>query len=205
VVTNSKFKFVAGSLGLDFLNTVGGWIPSGRKRDYADCILGEKLETFRDLVEWARLAGIINPSEARILTLCENCAIVERAVALRASLYRTAKSLFEGWRPPQADLDRLNQEIAAAEAHRRLAFSGGKLIRTWDEPDSPDRMLWSVVESAAKLLTSPDAALVRQCPGSECGWFFLDASRNRARRWCQMQTCGNRAKVKRFRREGRNQ
>jgi predicted RNA-binding Zn ribbon-like protein len=204
VVTNSKFKFVAGSLSLDFLNTVGGWIPSGRKRDYSDCILGEKLETFHDLVEWTRLAGIVSPSEAHILTRCDNSAILERAVAVRASLYRIAKSLFEGWPPPQADLDRLNQEIATTERHRRLAFSGGKLIRTWDQLDAPERMLWSVVESAAKLLTSPEAASVRQCPGSECGWFFLDTSRNRARRWCQMQICGNRAKVKRFRRQGPN-
>ena len=204
MVTNSKFKFVAGSLGLDFLNTVGGWIPSGRKRDYSDYILAEKLETYRDLVEWARLAGILSPSEAHTIALCENNAVLKRAVALRASLYRTAKSLFEGWPPPQADLDRLNQEIATAEAHRRLTFSHGKLIRTWDEPKAPDHMLWSVVESAAKLLTSQEAASVRQCPGSECGWFFLDTSRNRARRWCQMQICGNRAKVKRFRGHGSN-
>jgi len=204
MVTNSKFKFVAGSLGLDFLNTVGGWIPRGRKRDYADCILGEKLETFRDLIEWARLAAIVSPSEARILTLRENSTILERAVALRASLYRTAKSLFEGWPPPAADLDHLNHELANAEAHRRLAFFGGKLVWMWDDPDTPDHILWSVVESAAKLLTSPDAASVRQCPGSECGWFFLDTSRNRARRWCQMQICGNRAKVKRFRGHGSN-
>lgn len=40
---------------------------------------------------------------------------------------------------------------------------------------------------------------VKACRGTDCGWVFLDASRNGSRRWCDMATCGNRAKTTAFR------
>ncbi|WP_197683971.1 CGNR zinc finger domain-containing protein [Allokutzneria albata] len=50
---------------------------------------------------------------------------------------------------------------------------------------------------AIRLALSPSARPVRSCDG--CGWFFIDTSRGRRRRWCSMKTCGNQAKVARFR------
>lgn len=199
MVTNSKFKFIGGSICLDFVNTVGGWISSGAKRDYADRILGEKFENLGDLAEWGRLAGIVTATEARDLAGDPGTALLDQAIWFREALYRVAKSLVEGWAPPAADLELVNREIAAAETHRRLAFSHGKLVRTWNDASASKRILWTVAESASELLPSPEAASLRQCPGEECGWLFLDTSRNHARRWCQMKICGNRAKVRRFR------
>jgi predicted RNA-binding Zn ribbon-like protein len=49
------------------------------------------------------------------------------------------------------------------------------------------------------LLTSEALTRVRRCSGETCSWLFVDNSRNRMRRWCDMQVCGNRAKVRRFR------
>ncbi|HXO42658.1 MAG TPA: CGNR zinc finger domain-containing protein, partial [Thermoanaerobaculia bacterium] len=57
--------------------------------------------------------------------------------------------------------------------------------------------------SAAELLTSDKWRRVRECAGSDCTWLFLDRSRNRSRRWCAMQTCGNRAKARRHYRRAR--
>ncbi len=56
--------------------------------------------------------------------------------------------------------------------------------------------LHAVAWSAAQLLTSADAGAVHACPGDGCGWLFID--RRGRRRWCTMQVCGNRAKVKAF-------
>jgi len=53
-----------------------------------------------------------------------------------------------------------------------------------------------VAISAVELLTSSEHRLVKQCPGPHCGWLFLDESRNRTRRWCSMQICGNRTKAR---------
>jgi predicted RNA-binding Zn ribbon-like protein len=60
-----------------------------------------------------------------------------------------------------------------------------------------DRPLWPVLWSAADLLTSARLAQVRVCADPRCGWMFLDVSKNRGRRWCAMENCGNRAKVRR--------
>jgi predicted RNA-binding Zn ribbon-like protein len=62
-----------------------------------------------------------------------------------------------------------------------------------------DTILMAVADSAAELLTSDSLPRVRQCGGLNCGWLFLDTTRNRSRRWCDMKDCGNRAKVRRYR------
>jgi predicted RNA-binding Zn ribbon-like protein len=56
-----------------------------------------------------------------------------------------------------------------------------------------------VVRAASDLLTSDALARVRQCADGSCAWLFLDTTRNRTRRWCDMKACGNRNKVRRFR------
>jgi predicted RNA-binding Zn ribbon-like protein len=55
----------------------------------------------------------------------------------------------------------------------------------------------AILRSAAELLTAAELPQVRECAGSDCTWLFLDRSRNRSRRWCPMETCGNRAKAHR--------
>src|SRR5437762_819551 len=51
--------------------------------------------------------------------------------------------------------------------------------------------------AAAELLTWPALARVHICAGADCGWLFLDQSRNASRRWCAMDGCGNRTKARR--------
>jgi predicted RNA-binding Zn ribbon-like protein len=63
--------------------------------------------------------------------------------------------------------------------------------------DRLDALLWPVVWSTAQLLTSADAAKLRVCAGHDCGWVYVDRSRNGFRRWCEMATCGTREKSRR--------
>ena len=59
-------------------------------------------------------------------------------------------------------------------------------------------MLWPVVQSAVDLMTSPELDRVGQCADDRgCGWLFVDTTKNRSRRWCDMRDCGNRAKARR--------
>ena len=53
------------------------------------------------------------------------------------------------------------------------------------------------VSAAALLARAADRDRVKICPGDDCGWMFLDESRNRRRTWCAMDMCGNRAKARR--------
>lgn len=80
----------------------------------------------------------------------------------------------------------------------RVLAVGPGFAWTWPE-EAADlaRPLWPVARSAAELLTSPDLGRVHECLGDNCGWLFLDTSRNRRRTWCSMEGCGNRAKARR--------
>jgi predicted RNA-binding Zn ribbon-like protein len=61
-----------------------------------------------------------------------------------------------------------------------------------------DALIWPIVLAAAELLASDSRRQIHECAGEGCGWLFLDTSRNRRRRWCTMESCGNRAKARRF-------
>jgi predicted RNA-binding Zn ribbon-like protein len=199
IQTNQEnWKLVGGRLCLDFINTVGGRAGA--------TVLRDKLADYSDLLEWTRLAGIANQPESRNLARRaaahrhEAEATLARAVQLREALYRVFKSAAEGRRPRVADLDTLSQELRVARARERLTHTGGAFAWTWQDGETAlDRILWPVSLSAADLLTSGDLSRLRQCGGHECGWMFLDTSRNRSRHWCDMKDCGNRAKVSRFR------
>jgi len=90
--------------------------------------------------------------------------------------------------------------VAEALTHQRLVREGYRYALGWDDGEALDSILWPVAKSAAELLTSEEAKLVRQCEGfaaTECAWLFIDETRNRSRRWCSMTSCGNRAKARR--------
>jgi predicted RNA-binding Zn ribbon-like protein len=83
-------------------------------------------------------------------------------------------------------------------SHLRLGSRGGELFWTWAAADDAlEAPLWPILRSAAEILTSEDRQQVRECAGTACTWLFLDRSRNRSRRWCSMESCGNREKARR--------
>jgi predicted RNA-binding Zn ribbon-like protein len=100
---------------------------------------------------------------------------------------------------PVDALARLGETCRSAERTRALPPSGPGAPWTWsDSRADPRRPAHAVALEAARLVTTEDLERVRQCGDAECGWFFLDTSRNRTRRWCSMEACGNRNKARRF-------
>ncbi len=199
IQTNENWKFVGGRLCLDFLNTVGGRVGPAT-------VLREKLPDYHALLEWSRLAGIATPSQARILARLAQShpqqarSALTRAVLLRESLYRIFVAAVRARRPDARDLAILDRELQLARSRQRLSHHRGSFHLTWEHcQPTLDRILWPIALSSAELLTSGDLSRLRQCEGSDCGWMFLDTSRNRSRHWCDMKDCGNRAKVMRFR------
>ena len=209
----TKWKLIGGRLCLDFVNTVGGWVSggTGRGHNYADMVLREKLPRYGDLMSWAECGGALTEREARQLgrrAANEPRAAafaLARAAGLRGALYRIFKSVVENWTPRPADVAILQRHLSVSRTHQRLSRLSGAFVWTWEDSDPTlERVLWPVADSAAELLTSRDLALIRQCGGDECGWMFLDTSRNHSRQWCNMKECGNRAKVRRFRQRVRD-
>lgn len=200
---------IGGRLCLDFVNTVGGRISNPDRvagRDYADRVVRDGLETYRELLDWGVASGAVAAAEAEALRRAAEqrpaaaSAVHRRAVTLREAIYRLFKSVIEGWPPSGADVAVLNRELAEARRHEQLAGTEGSFAWQWvHDAGSLDRVLWPVACSAAKLLTGSDSRRLRQCGGEQCGWLFVDSSRAGRRRWCDMRVCGNRTKVRRYR------
>jgi predicted RNA-binding Zn ribbon-like protein len=196
----TKFQFVGGDLSLDFCNTMGG------KRGG---IPREKLHTFNDLVSWAEQGELLQPAQAdnlrryAVRNSADASALLARAIELREAIFRIFLSVSEEKRPAEKDLARLNAELAASLARLRLgpAHDGNGFAWHWaDDQLRPGHLLGPIARSAAELLVRGDlVAKVHQCEGENCGWLFVDCSKNHSRRWCDKRDCGNRAKVRRHR------
>jgi predicted RNA-binding Zn ribbon-like protein len=205
----AQMNLVGERLCLDFVNTVGGWNPnpaSARRDPYAAVARADKLNDYFDLLAWSLHAKLLREGEAQALAReagrrdKEAAATLKRAVALRCAIHRICAAIIHGSRPRACDLDSLNQELNIAHGRVRLGVGVGNLVWEWtDAKNALDRMLWRIADSAAEMLTTDDLARLRGCPGEDCGWMFLDISKNSRRQWCDMQTCGNLAKVRRFR------
>jgi predicted RNA-binding Zn ribbon-like protein len=192
----SPFNLNAGQLCLDFTNTV-------RSRPLNDRV--EMIASYEDLLSWARQATILTPGEAALLgdTARKHpraaAAALRQVLALREALYSVFSARVAGLPAPARDLRTVNKAIGRAMARAGVAPSAGGGFE-WCWPGSPlglDRVAWWVARSAAELLTSENLTYVRECAGYDCGWLFMDGTKNRSRRWCDMATCGNRAKGRR--------
>jgi predicted RNA-binding Zn ribbon-like protein len=205
----AEMKLVGGRLCLDFINTVDGRKSNSPRREshsFDSQLLGDKLGEYSDLVEWSRHSGIVTATEAERLiqaskrNVDEAKDVFDRAIALREALYRICKAIMTGRRPQRVDLGTVNDELLEARTHERLTQGAHGFTWEWVGSEAAlDRMLWSIAHSGAELLTTGDLSRLRECGGEECGWLFEDTSRNRSRQWCDMQNCGNLAKVRRYR------
>ena len=181
-------------LCLDFVNTVD-WRKSDRPED--------SLAGYADLVKWARRAGALSEGDARRLLReaasrpGEAAAAFSRGTDLREAVYRILSAAASGRREDAADLGILNDRLSEALSRLRVVPQAGTFAWGWDDGGALGRVLWPVARSAAELLVSDELSRVRECAGEGCGWLFVDASRNRLRRWCDMKSCGNRAKARR--------
>ena len=202
-------KLVGGRLCLDFVNTIA-WrraqTPAGYAGPGKPEARAEKLNDYDDLLAWGWHMGLLTEVEVKSLgreasrQAGEAESVLARAIALREAIYRICLSVIKKTAPRAADVEVLNRELAAARNHKRLIAGEDHFVWRWmDENKALDRLLWSIADSAADLLTEGDLTRLRECGGATCGWLFEDTSRNRSRHWCDMQDCGNLAKVRRFR------
>jgi predicted RNA-binding Zn ribbon-like protein len=188
-------KLLGGRLCLDFANTVD-WHGSDEPVEF--------LTSYSELVAWSQHVGVLTDHQAQPLLKeaagrpLDAVAVLERAIALRETIYRILSAISHEYAPQSTDLAALNAELSRAMAQSRIVFGAEDFVWDWaGGEDTLDRMLWPVVSDAANLLTSEELTRVGQCSDDQCGWFFLDTSRNHSRRWCSMEDCGNRAKARR--------
>jgi predicted RNA-binding Zn ribbon-like protein len=193
---------VGGAPCLNFANT-----SSGRGTPLRQ----EHLHSFDLLLVWSEHAGVATRDLRRRLSRLAArqpraaARILRRALTLREAIHAAGAALANGAPPPAPALAVINRELAAAMTQARLRPADGGFAWDWaGAPAALEGLLWPLVRSAADLLVAPLHARIKQCPGHGCGWIFLDLTKNGNRRWCEMEVCGTRNKIRRYRERRRN-
>jgi len=172
---------------LQFTNTVGERKGPGRS---------ERFSSSDDLKSWLQAKGILHPEAA---TPVEDPRSVERALRLREAIYGIASAIARHGQPDENDLSELNWNVQRAVVGAKLEPGNQSLAwNTESQRTTIAGCLGLIALSAAGLFTGIRADRIRECGNETCGWLFLDLSKNRSRKWCDMSDCGNRAKARRY-------
>ena len=189
------YAFVAERLWLDFVNSDS--ILHGR----------DALLDFEHFVQWLEGAGLLDAERAATMRRRANqqpagaLAVLADARRVR-SVLRSLAERGAALPDPRAEaLTEINRVLGRSAGTRRLERQGdGSFARSFvPVGDAFAGLLIAMVESASDALILGELARVRRCADPRCGRVFQDETRNGRRRWCDMATCGNRAKAARHR------
>lgn len=172
----ARWWFDSGSFALDFAYT--GSVGGER--------LSERLHAPDDLTEWLRERFPVAIADARSRDLFD-------AVALRDAIGRLALAAALGEPGRTVDIDVVNLYAATPDVPPMLAGGSRQAGRS---VQTVGQALSTIARDAVDLFDRGNAERIRECDGDECGIVYLDTSRAATRRWCSMQRCGNRAKVR---------
>ncbi len=173
---------------LDFLNTE---MFEGDQRI-------ELLEDFTDLVDWLKVSGLVDAGMGKELLNDKKInkeKILKHVKSFRSKLKKMVKELSLGKLPGESGIKAINQILKSNKAYHQVHMHDGKVELITIPINQYNDALRLIAESAVKLLTQKNLALIKKCNDPVCTLFFYDESKNHTRRWCSMDRCGNRAKA----------
>jgi predicted RNA-binding Zn ribbon-like protein len=191
--------FLAGHPALDFLNTA--FFPDGLEME----VIGDG----RALLDWLVGARLLGAVEADALLARTGAKTMDAAAAKARKLREQIRAWLERWRvapgrPYRAEIAMLNEVIAKGVWRRHLVGGAdGPQVTEQLEIAHAEALLPLLAGQIAALVTQEQASLIKQCAGSGCTLWFLDATKAHRRRFCSPTACGNRAKVAAFRQRQR--
>jgi len=193
-----QFTLDGGHPGLDFANTLEG---------RHDNRIEERIPDYQALLAFAAATELIDrETRERLIRDAgarphEAASVHAAARALREALFAAASALVGARDPDPADLRVISRAGAAAHAAGAFIQNGEGFRWSWERATTRLELpYWQLADAALDLLGHEDLSRLRVCAADDCDWLFLDDTRNRSRKWCDMSTCGNRAKVARYRR-----
>ncbi len=183
---------IAGDLAVAFVNTAAA----------RDNNRQQGVSSYPELLTWSQQVGVLQAHDAGRLARqatedpAAALAAWAHAEAARRALVRLFIAIHMEKDLPAGDLEVFNRSLARALPAARVVPAAEGVDWGWaGDADDLGRMLWPVLFAAAELLISTEGRpQVRQCALKECRLWFVDRSPSRQRRWCEMKTCGNRAK-----------
>jgi predicted RNA-binding Zn ribbon-like protein len=176
------FEFVANHIVLDFINTVNARPVFSR----------DDLSCDDDVVDWALAAGVWHEGASPSTATQPH---FDAAVELRERLYRVFGPISQGREPTPAAVRAIVRGAADALRSAEWNHRASGFEPRWGE-ESIGSLCDRLADDAVQLLRSPAVTRIGSCDG--CGWLFLDLSRTQARRWCSMNVCGVRSKMRRY-------
>jgi predicted RNA-binding Zn ribbon-like protein len=180
-------------LCLDFVNTLfwrGTESPTEELTGFQPLLGWLEAKSGHDgkILESAKTWSAREPAKADML--------LAEAIRLREAIHRIFAAAASGQPLPATDFEIVNRALEKAPARRKLAPSKGSWEIPWSAVSAP-ALLAPVLWSAADLILSRNRKRIRQCSNEKCLYLFIDESKNGTRRWCDMSSCGNRAKAHR--------
>jgi predicted RNA-binding Zn ribbon-like protein len=179
----------------DFLNTL----------DHDDGFVQEHLATLDDALNWFVERGVIHregADRARAQVTAQPSAAerdLARVRGVRQALREVAEAIAEHRVPSGPALDVVNRALRARQIIELVASTDGCSVDHRHVGDPVDDALARLAEPLVVELTAGHPERIRICASDTCEWVFYDTSRTGRRRWCDMATCGNRAKAARHR------
>ncbi|MFH8839624.1 CGNR zinc finger domain-containing protein [Streptomyces sp. NPDC017868] len=185
---------VGGHVVIDLVNTV-----TARDAEPVDWLDG-----YPRLLDWAALTGRFAPVDLTALRglAASEPVRAEQALArvreLREAVHDLLTTLIHQDAPAPAEAE----AVGRLEAHWKRAAARARLVLRGTAPElrvdvgssGLDLPGHELALRAFDLLRELPWERTRVCPGTRCGWVFVDSSRGGRRRWCDMATCGNSAK-----------
>jgi predicted RNA-binding Zn ribbon-like protein len=191
-----EWDFDSGNLVLDFANTA---------EFHASDHPSEMLGTYTDLISWSAEAGLLTRDEQQVMLTkakkdpksASNAYL--KALEFREVIYRILSAIAGGKNPEQDDLLIFNRTLVDALKNTQISPNESGFQWNWQNREASfESMLWPLARESANLITSQEIERVGECADDRgCGYLFIDNSRNHSRRWCNMDSCGNRAKAQR--------
>ena len=191
-----SLPLVGKELALDFANTASGR-GTATHRDH--------LVRPEHVIAWACHANVLTAADGerarRALARHRRSAakLLAGALALRDLIYAIAAAVAAKRAPEERFVQQLTRIHGQCVSGARLIPMAGTFVWAWNPMETPaEAILGPITLSALTLLTQADLSRIKQCAGDSCGWLFFDTTKNKSRRWCEMEVCGNRAKQRRF-------
>jgi predicted RNA-binding Zn ribbon-like protein len=177
-----SFWFDAGAVCLDFAHT-------GGEGQYA---VFETLHEPADLAEW-----LAQPPLAAAMTVPVTARDLTAAKTLRPAIWDAAHAQAAHRALPTGAVATINRAAATAPLVPELAVDG--TTAGWAAPVRATQALSTLAREMIELLSGPLSGRFRECASDNCPLVFVDSSRPGARRWCAMERCGNRHKLRALR------